>query len=606
MIEFIVMGFKYPKNEIIRCQQKIADLQNKFVLDLKQNQYRNIHKNILRILRQKEACILAIHRVRTNRGYRSPGLSKQFLNTKEDFESMTQWLWKIVKHPFQYKSDPLQRIDIPKPGRNETRPLSIPSYKDRCLQALWYLAIEPIAEHQADEHSYGFRRLRSPSMAGALIMELLRLEKRRITHILELDIKKCFDTIDHDYILKNIPIHQQILQEWLNCGYIPVKDTITHPTSSGVPQGGIISPVICNMVIDGLSKEVHNILGSLNLSTKGVVTIRFADDIIITGPSKEILQAALKATADFLSVRGLEIKQQKTRIVNLNLGESFIFLGYEYFRISSLKSFWRCPKDKVQDVIQRCNKAAYSTKSFGEAIQKVNSILVGWYNYYRMTNSSRQIRRVSNSVWYILYERARAYVMNRPEISKYSKNSRNKIRKIITKEYMIRKKSPKGPSYQVTFFGYRIYLSGKRVPQYLINISYGTLRHRFSYRSGLNACDFQDSLQLEKVNLYNRSPSTYQKVLLKTCGLCKKCQRVLDGNRGYEINHKLPRMFGGKNDLSNLIPLCKECHREINNTISRAIALPRVDPIVLGKIRDYIEQSLIIFPESYKKKKNYD
>lgn len=602
------MKYKYPSSEVIFAQQKISDLQNKFVLDLKHNQYKNIHKNILKILRCKEARILAIHRVTTNLGHRSPGLSKQFLYTKEDFESMAQWLWKIVKHPLQYKSDPLQRIDIPKPGRDETRPLSIPSYKDRCLQALWYLAIEPIAEHQADEHSYGFRRLRSPSMAGALIMGLLRLKILKITHILELDIKKCFDSIDHNYIIKNIPIHKQILQEWLKCGYIPVKNTITHPTISGVPQGGIISPVICNMVLDGLSMEVHNVLGSLNLSTKGVVTIRFADDIIITGPSKEILQTALKATADFLSIRGLEIKQQKTRIIDLNLGESFIFLGYEYFRISSLKSLWRCPKDKVQDIIKRCNKAAFSTKSFGEAIQKVNSILVGWFNYYRMTNSSRQFRRVTNSVWYIFYERARAHVINRSDIPKYSKNSRNKIRKIITKEYMIRKKSPKGSSYQVTFFGYRTYLSGKLVPKYLINLSNNTLRRRFSYRKGLNVCDFQDFLILQKINLYNRTPTTFQKVLLKTDGLCQKCQRsVIDGNAGCEIHHKLPRMFGGKNDLSNLIPLCKECHRELNGITSKFLSTSgSSDSIVLAKIRVYIQESLLLLPESYMNKIDYE
>nr|QHN60198.1 hypothetical protein [Caulerpa sertularioides f. longipes] len=601
------MKFKYPKSEVILSQQKISDLQNKFVLDLKHNQYKNLHKNILKILRCKEARILAIHRVATNRGYRSPGLSKQFLYTEEDFESMAQWLWKMVKHPFQYKSDPLQRIDIPKPGRDETRPISIPSYKDRCLQALWYLAIEPIAEYQADEHSYGFRRLRSPSMAGALLIGLLRLKNLGITHILELDIKKCFDTINHDYIIKNIPIHKQILQEWLNCGYIPVNNTITHPTSSGVPQGGIISPVICNMVLDGLSKEIHNILGSFNLSTKGVVTIRFADDIIITGPSKEILQTALKATTNFLSLRGLEIKQQKTRIIDLNLGETFIFLGYEFFRNSSLKAFWRCPKEKVQDIIQRCNKAAYSTKSYGEAIQKVNSILVGWYNYYRMTNSSRQIRKISNSVWHFFYERARIHVINRPDIPKYSKNSINKIRRIITKEYMIRKKSLKGLSTHTTFFGYRTYLSGKRVPQYLINISYRTLGRRFSYRKGLNVCDFQDFLQLQKVNLYNRPPSTFQKVLLKTYGLCQKCQRVIDGNTGCVIHHKLPRMFGGKNDLSNLIPLCKECHREINGITSKFLSTSgSSDPRVLAKIRDYIEKSLIKFPESYMNKIDYE
>lgn len=192
----------------------------------------------------------------------------------------------------------------------------------------------------------------------------------------------------------------------------------------------------------------------------------------------------------------------------------------------------------------------------GNTKQRFNSILVGWFNYYRMTNLNRQVRRVSNLVWYIIYDRARAHVLNRNDIPNKEKITRNKIRKYIAKNYMVRRKSLKGTATHTTFTGLRKYQSGKVTAQLLINISYRKLKRRYSYRKGLNVCYFKDFMELQKISLFNRPPTISQKVLTKSGGLCENYQRsVIDGTTGCEIYHKLPRMFGGKNTTSNLIPL---------------------------------------------------
>jgi RNA-directed DNA polymerase len=186
---------------------------------------------------------IAVRRVTENRGKATPGVDGQTWSCpKEKSKAIT-----LLKRR-GYRPMPLRRIYIPK-ANGKLRPLGIPTMKDRAMQALYLLALEPVAETIADPNSYGFRPGRSTADAREQLHTLLA-QKRAAQWIVEGDIKGCFDNISHDWMLTHIPMDKVILRKWLKSGYM--EKGIYHDTEAGTPQGGIISPVLANMVLDGL------------------------------------------------------------------------------------------------------------------------------------------------------------------------------------------------------------------------------------------------------------------------------------------------------------------------------------------------------------------
>lgn len=196
---------------------------------------------------------LAVKIVSTNDGKNTPGVDGIIWNTSElKFNAI-----KDLKRR-GYKTKSLRRIYIPK-SDGRVRPLSIPTMKDRAMQTLYRLALEPIAELTADECSYGYRIKRSAKDAILRCCDYLS-EDSSLEWVLKLDIKSCFDTISHEWLLSNIFIDKEILMKFLKCGYI--DNSILYPTLEGVPQGGSISSILCNMTLDGLESMIVDTYGS--------------------------------------------------------------------------------------------------------------------------------------------------------------------------------------------------------------------------------------------------------------------------------------------------------------------------------------------------------
>jgi RNA-directed DNA polymerase len=222
------------------------------------------------------------------------------------------------------------------------------------MQALWKLALEPIAECTADPNSYGFRPYRST--ADAIEQCFIALARQSSAEwILEGDIRGCFDNISTSWLLENIPMDKQLLRKWLQAGYIS-EDTLFNSTD-GVPQGGILSPVLANLALDGLEAAVHASVGLPEYARRRAKlnVIRYADDFVVTGISQEILQhKVLPAVKQFMAMRGLELSEEKTRITHISDG--FDFLGQNVRKYSGkllikpAKKSGKSLTDKVREI----------------------------------------------------------------------------------------------------------------------------------------------------------------------------------------------------------------------------------------------------------------
>jgi RNA-directed DNA polymerase len=239
------------------------------------------------------AKLLAVKRVTSNKGARTPGVDKKGWRTDQQKLAAISLLRRRG-----YKPQPLRRIYIKKKN-GKLRPLSIPTILDRAFQALYMLALQPIAETCADKNSYGFREGRS--CADAIQQCFIVLAQRnRAEWILECDIKACFDEISHAWMLKNILMDRRVLEPWLKAGYM--ENNRLFPTTAGTPQGGIASPVLANLTLDGLEQAIRT---AIHPKSDKVNVVRYADDLVSTGATKEILeQKAKPAVIDTSSPSG--------------------------------------------------------------------------------------------------------------------------------------------------------------------------------------------------------------------------------------------------------------------------------------------------------------
>jgi RNA-directed DNA polymerase len=285
--------------------------------------------------------VLAVRRVTENAGKKTPGVDGEIWDTPEKKARAVHVLKRNG-----YRAQPLRRVYIPKKSDSKTmRPLGIPTMKDRAMQALHLLALAPVGETIADPNSYGFREQRS--CADAVGQCYLALRSANTQWVLEGDIKACFDTISKDWLLTHIPMDKVILEKWLTAGYMDKH--VLHETTDGTPQGGIISPALANCALDGLERILKDkyptgrALKSFGGLCPSVNFIRYADDFVITGRTKELLEGEVKPIVmQFLQERGLELSPTKTVITHVEKG--FDFLGQNVRRYPNGKLFLSPPR----------------------------------------------------------------------------------------------------------------------------------------------------------------------------------------------------------------------------------------------------------------------
>jgi len=252
-----------------KANQNVRRLQARIVKATQEGKWGKV-KALQRLLTHSfSGKALAVRRVTENQGKNTPGVNGEIWDTPTKKASAV-----LSLRQRGYRSFPLRRMYIPKSSDpKKLRPLGIPAMKDRAMQALYLLALDPIAETTADPNSYGFRKDRSTADAIEQCFKLF-CQEDRAEWILEGDIKSCYDRISHEWLLTHIPMDKAILKKWLKAGFIEKRTY--YPTDEGTPQGGIISPVLANMALNGLERELRK---QFPKNRKAQVNfVRYADD----------------------------------------------------------------------------------------------------------------------------------------------------------------------------------------------------------------------------------------------------------------------------------------------------------------------------------------
>jgi RNA-directed DNA polymerase len=371
-------------------------------------------KNLQKLLvRSSSAKLLAIRKAtQINRGKRTPGIDGVVCHVPPRRLAMLRKGLSLKG----YRPKPVRRVYIPKgdgPKTGGERPLGIPTMLDRVMQALVKLALEPEWEPRFEANSYGFR-------PGRCTMDAIEALHRTLSKpgssrwVLDADIAKCFDRIDHAALLARLPVFTTTIRRWLKAGVVELG--ALDPTTMGTPQGGIISPLLANIALDGMERlfgaerpDGRHITPCLRRgSNRGINLIRYADDFVVTAPSREVLEGYVIPRLDgFLASRGLELSQAKTRIVHIDDG--FDFLGFNLRHFPNGKLLVRPQKEKVTLHRRRLSAFFRTNRQMptAEVIKVLSPVIRGWCNYYRYAVAKRTFAVLDHHVWQITYKWAK-------------------------------------------------------------------------------------------------------------------------------------------------------------------------------------------------------
>lgn len=499
-------------------------------------------KSLQRLLtRSFYAKAISVKRVTENKGKKTPGVDGVVWQT-------AQQKWDAINNLQQrgYQPQPLRRIYIPKGSDpSKTRPLGIPTMKDRAMQALYLLALEPVAETTGDPDSYGFRKERACS--DAMEQTHICLSKAYSAQwILEGDIRACFDSISHDWLMANIPMEKDILRKWLKAGFMEKGQLF--PTEAGTPQGGIASPVLANMALDGLQTLLQKRFpkGYHPDGAPKVNLIRYADDFVITGRSQELLENEVKPlVAAFLQERGLELSPEKTTITHIDAG--FDFLGQNLRKYDG-KALTKPSHKSVKKHLRRIRTLIKSNcqMSAGRLIRILNPILRGWALYHRHVVSKKTFARIHTEVIKALLRWAK-------------RRHRNKGASWRKQKYF---KRVKGRDW--VFFGEE---NGTEVT--LFDTASMPIRRHIKIRKHANPFDPEWEIYFEKRlanKMLNHLHGRKQLIRLWRAqhGLCPVCQQLITADTGWHNHHIRPRALGGADTYDNRILLHPDCHRKVH------------------------------------------
>lgn len=487
---------------------------------------------------------LAVKRVTENAGKKTPGVDGETWSTPQ---AKTDAMMSLRRKG--YRPRPLRRVYIPK-SNGKRRPLGIPTITDRAMQALHLLALDPVSETTADRNSYGFRKVRSAHDALEQCFAALGNPAKSASWVLDADIKGCFDNIDHDWMLRLIPTDTPVLRKWLKAGY--VERGSLFPTEVGTPQGGIISPTLANMALDGLERRLAERIRQRKSRGKVVYNpkinfIRYADDFVVTGDSPETLARVREVVVEFLAERGLALSPEKTRVVHLS--EGFNFLG-QNVRLYGDKVLIKPSKEALARILDTIRGLVrrYRASEQRDLIRALNPVLRGWANYHRHAVSSVAFGKLDLQVWKVLWQWAK-------------RRHRGKSRTWIKQRYWRTRGS------RTWTFATDVVIDGVPRTLSLVYAADTPIRRHVKVRAEVNPYSprWEGYLAERHIQLGVDTLSGRRRLIslwLSQEGRCPECGEPITRETGWVVHHVRRRTDGGIGRLSNLRVLHPNCHRQ--------------------------------------------
>lgn len=499
------------------------------------------------------AKIIAVKKITTNQGKRTPGVDGVLLKTFEDKANMVNSLKRDGYHPLA-----LRRIYIPK-ANGKLRPLGIPTMRERGMQALHTLALLPMSETTADWNSYGFRPERCTADAIEALFKRL-CKKDASEWILEGDIKGCFDNISHEWMLKNICTDRQVLEKWLKAGYM--EKAKLFPTEKGTPQGGIASPTLANLVLDGIEDLLGRNFNALNrygnrkqVSPEGIHFVRYADDFVVIAKSKDTLEKEVYPMIEmFLKERGLELSKEKTKITHISDGFDFLGQNIRKYRFGTKNAkLLIMPSSKnvktfLASIRQTIKSMATATQK--DLICKLNPKIRGWANYHRSVVSKEIYNKVDNEIWKAVWKwsvrrhpnKNKAWIHAKYfrkikernhcfscEVKDENQKESRLLKLLFTSDTIIKRHlkiigeaTPFDPAYEMYF--------EKRISSKMIGNKEGRRKIEVLWR--------------------------------RQKGCCSICSERITAETEWYVHYLESRVDGGKGNLSNLILVHTKCHKD--------------------------------------------
>ncbi|MEG3978294.1 group II intron reverse transcriptase/maturase [Microcoleus sp. herbarium8] len=547
MVEWHSINWRKLERSVYKLQKRIYQASARG--DVKA--YRRLQKTLMK---SWSARALAVRRVtQDNQGKKTAGVDGVKSLTPKQRVELTGNL------NLGTKVSPTRRVWIPKPGTEEKRPLGIPTMKDRALQALVKLALEPEWEARFEPNSYGFRAGRSCHDAVEAIFNAIRLKPK---YVLDADIAKCFDRIDQEALLiklNTFPTIRRQVRAWLKAGVMESKQLF--PTSEGTPQGGVISPLLANIALHGMEERIKQYADTFPTKSglgkrdnrRSISLIRYADDFVILHENLTVVQRCKEIISEWLKGMGLELKPSKTRLAHTLIQyeqekPGFDFLGFtiqqfpqgKYHSKQGFKTIITPSKQKQKVHYEQIARVIEAHKAAPQAalISNLNPVIMGWANYYATVVS----KEAYSDIDYLMYQKLSAWAKRRHPKKNGGWVSKRYWQSIGGDNWVFAtKKEGLSPlrllSHADTPIVRHVKVKGESSP-YDGNLVY------WSTRMGKNP----------------EMPKKVATLLKKQKGKCTHCDLFFRENDVLEVDHKIPKSQGGKDIYDNWQLLHRHCH----------------------------------------------